>query len=291
MFSRFGPRYAAADAWASTCSATRQEGESCLAALQCLDEIQQVSLLLGLPAHICPIEKQCYQLQRLLSSEEKRVWSAAANALAQVSDDAIRALEVTAAAAALATTGRQSLGSSVPIDERESAAGLLVCTTPCTSVDISQGPTRSPVGGRPTATSPGSSHLRGSRRHTHHAPPSNALVYPTPGPTNAYDSCSRWKCRGGVVYCRPGELRDGCNETEPVQPPAYEGNNPTKATANQAEFNKRKACGACYHCPMKGPGKVNNAIFHTQCPTHGRSSTLEDRRDPAKRVVGSSSTF
>jgi hypothetical protein len=56
MLSRFGPRYAAADAWASTCSVTRQEGESGLAALQRLDELQQASLLLGLPAHIGPIE-------------------------------------------------------------------------------------------------------------------------------------------------------------------------------------------------------------------------------------------
>jgi hypothetical protein len=98
MLSRFGPRYAAADAWASTCSSTRQEEESGRAALQRLDELQQASLLLGLPAHIGPIEKQCYQLQRLLSSEEKWVWSAAANTLSQVSYNAIRALEVTAVA-------------------------------------------------------------------------------------------------------------------------------------------------------------------------------------------------
>jgi hypothetical protein len=120
MLSRFGHCYAAADAWASTCSATRQEGESRLATLQRLDKLQQASLQLGLPTHICPIEKQCYQLQRLLSSEEKRVWSAAANALPQVSDDAIRALEVTAAAAAAATTCSQSLGSLVPIDKQDS---------------------------------------------------------------------------------------------------------------------------------------------------------------------------
>jgi hypothetical protein len=51
MLSRFGPRYAAADEWASTCSAIL-EGESELAALQRLDELQQASLLLGLSAHI-----------------------------------------------------------------------------------------------------------------------------------------------------------------------------------------------------------------------------------------------
>ena len=119
LLSRFGPRYTAADAWASKCSATRQEGESGLAALQRLDELQQTLLLLGVPAQIGPIEQQCYHLQRLLSLEEKRVWSAAANALPFVSDEAIRLREATAAANALTSTGRQSMTSPVPVDERD----------------------------------------------------------------------------------------------------------------------------------------------------------------------------
>jgi hypothetical protein len=56
LLSRFGPRYAAADAWANKCSATRQEGESGLTALQRLDELQHTLLLLGVPAQIGPIE-------------------------------------------------------------------------------------------------------------------------------------------------------------------------------------------------------------------------------------------
>ena len=63
-------------------------------------------LLLGVPVTIGPVEQQCYQLQRLLTSDEKRVWSAAVNALPEVSDDAIRALETGAAAATLTSTGR-----------------------------------------------------------------------------------------------------------------------------------------------------------------------------------------
>jgi hypothetical protein len=119
LMSRFGPRYAAADAWADKCTATRQDGESGLAALQRLDELQQTLLLLGVPAHIGPLEQQCYQLQRLLSTEEKRVWSAAANALPHVSDEAIRTREAAAAATALTTPGRQSLSSTVPVAERD----------------------------------------------------------------------------------------------------------------------------------------------------------------------------
>ena len=288
MLSRFGPRYAAADAWASTCSATRQEGESGLAALQRLDELQQASLLLGLPAHIGPIEKQCYQLQRLLSSEEKRVWSAAANALSQVSDDAIRALEVTAATAALATTGRQSLGSSVPIDERDSwfeprLAHLLTFLKDQPGHPLGAG-RRQPARAAAIYEAPGDAHP---------TPPQAALLSTSPQdpPTpmsSAHDgSVEEARC----IALRANRERAAMRPDRPVPPPAYEGNNPTKAAANQAEFDKRKACGACYHCPMKGPGKVNYAIFHTQCPTHGRSSTLEDRHDPTKRVGGSGSTF
>ena len=65
------------------------------------------------------VEQQCYQLQRPLTSDEKRVWSAAANALPEVADDAIRARKTAAAAATLTPTGRQSLSSPVSVDERD----------------------------------------------------------------------------------------------------------------------------------------------------------------------------
>ena len=115
----FGQHYAAADSWANKCTATRQEGESGPAALQRLDELQQTLLLLGVPVTIGPVEQQCYQLQRLLTSDETRVWSAAANALLDVSDDAFRAQETAAAAATLTSTGRQSLSLPVSVDERD----------------------------------------------------------------------------------------------------------------------------------------------------------------------------
>ena len=74
-------------------------------------------------------------------------------------------------------------------------------------------------------------------------------------------------------------------------PPEYAGRNPSKATAIQAEYEKRKACGACYHCPMNGPAKVSYAVFHTLCPTYGRNSTSEDLCDPTKPVNGSCQIF
>ena len=54
MHSRFGLKYVAADAWADKCGATRQEGESGLAAIQRVDELQQNLALLGVPAHVGP---------------------------------------------------------------------------------------------------------------------------------------------------------------------------------------------------------------------------------------------
>jgi hypothetical protein len=80
--------------------------------------------------------------------------------------------------------------------------------------------------------------------------------------------------------------------TKCSQPPAYEGSGQaaqTHATANQAEFAKRMACCAAYHCPMTGPAKVDYADFHTQCLTHGRVSTLTDSRGPAKGAPARSS--
>ena len=67
----FGTHYAAADAWADKCAAIRQPGESGLAALQRIEELQQTLILLGLPPHLGPIEQQCYHLQRLPTTNEK----------------------------------------------------------------------------------------------------------------------------------------------------------------------------------------------------------------------------
>lgn len=83
----------------------------------------------------------------------------------------------------------------------------------------------------------------------------------------------------------------GRRGAKPAPPPEYEGLNASKLTLNQAEFDKRKACGACYHCPMTGPAKVDYTVFHTQCPTHGRSSSSKDRRNPSTAVRGAGKLF
>ena len=109
MHSRFRLKYFAADSCADKCGATRQAGESGLAGIQRVDELQQNLALLGVPAHVGPVEERCHQLQRLLGPDEQQRWIAAANATADVSYDAIRALETAAAGATLTFTGRPSL--------------------------------------------------------------------------------------------------------------------------------------------------------------------------------------
>jgi hypothetical protein len=174
------------------------------------------------------------------------------------SDDAICALEVTAAAAGLATTGRQSLGSLVPIDERDSwfeprLAHLLTFLKDQPGHPLGVG-RRQPARAAAIYEAPGDAHP---------TPPQAALLStspqnpPTPIMILAHDgSVEEALCIALRANREMAAMRTG----KPVQPPAYEGNNPTKAAANQAEFEKRQACGACYHCPMKGPGKVNYAI-------------------------------
>ena len=287
LLSRFGPRYAAADAWASKCSATRQEGESGLAALQRLDELQQTLLLLGVPAQIGPIEQQCYHLQRLLSVEEKRVWSAAANALPFVSDEAIRLREATAAANALTSTGRQSMSSPVPVDERDAWFEPRLAHLLTFLKDQPGHPTG--AGRRQPARAAAISESTSDAVTPAQLLPAAPQEPPTPQASAADRDWSGEEAR--CVVLRKNRDIAAKRADNPVQPPAYEGPGLAHGTANQAEFIKRKACGACYHCPMKGPWKVNYAVLHTQCPTHGRSSTLADRHDPTKRVNGSGSTF
>ena len=47
-----------------------------------LDDLQQTLALLGVPAHVGPVEERRYQLQRLLGPDEQQCWIAAANAAA-----------------------------------------------------------------------------------------------------------------------------------------------------------------------------------------------------------------
>ena len=283
LLNRFGPRYTAADTWASKCSATRQEGESGPAALQRLDELQQTLLLLGVPVTIGPVEQQCYQLQRLLTADEKRVWSAAANALPDVSDDAIRARETAAAAATLTSTGRQSLSSPVSVDERDlwfepRLAHLLTF--------LKDQPGHPPAGGR---RQPARAAAISTDAETAPLQPAPVPGPAPPGPFAPIQDGSVAEARCIAARADREKTKQRGGGLRP--PPEYAGSNPSKATANQAEYDKRKACGACYHCPMNGPAKVNYAVFHTLCPTHGRDSTSEDRRDPTKRVNGSGQIF
>ena len=75
----------------------------------------------------------------------------------------------------------------------------------------------------------------------------------------------------------------GTYKGKPADPPEYHGPNPQKTAANQAEFAARQTSGACFHCPLS---QVHYSLFHTLCPTHPRNSSVKDRRDPAKRVLG-----
>jgi len=81
----------------------------------------------------------------------------------------------------------------------------------------------------------------------------------------------------------------GLKNNTPAAPPEYFG--PRDSDKNQAEFERRRAAGACFHCPMEGPFKVDYTLWHTLCPTHGKDSRVADRHDPAKRVKGAGKVF
>jgi hypothetical protein len=72
-------------------------------------------------------------------------------------------------------------------------------------------------------------------------------------------------------------------ERAPIPAPEYHGPNAQNAAANQAEWEKRKLCGACYACLNS---RVNYDLFHLDCSQHGRRATPKQRADKALRVPG-----
>jgi hypothetical protein len=78
----------------------------------------------------------------------------------------------------------------------------------------------------------------------------------------------------------------GLKNNTPAAPPEYFG--PRDSDKNQAEFERRRAAGACFHCPM---GKVDYTLWHTLCPTHGKDSRKTDRLTASKRVKGAGRLF
>jgi hypothetical protein len=132
-------------------------------------------------------------------TEEKRVWSAAANVLSHVSDEAICIQEMAAAAAA--TMGRQSLSSPVAV---MSVSPGLNHAHPGPSVDVSQGLPADRPGQRQSLSRqatlfPGHPALATvCRRRT---PPTRRR---TPPNAAASEYSSRRELRGGTVHCSPG---------------------------------------------------------------------------------------
>ena len=59
-------------------------------------------------------------------------------------------------------------------------------------------------------------------------------------------------------------------------PPEYHGPHDKHATANQAEFEKRKLRGACFACLNS---RVKYDVFHLDCSQHGRGATAQQRRE------------
>ena len=282
MHSRFGLKYVAADAWADKCGATRQEGESGLAAIQRVDELQQTLALLGVPAHVGPVEERCYQLQRLLGPDEQQRWIAAANATTDVSDDAIRALETAAAGATLTSTGRQSLSSSVSVAERDTWFGprLAHLTTflkdqPCT-----------PAGRRPQARVAAITEESPNRTApTEVADDSElhpAALDTLPGPPAEMSGveCRVRLARADLIGAMEGR---GQPRKVPLPPPEYFGDNATHLAANKTEFTKRKTHNACFACLN---AKVQYNQSHLACVQHGPTASMAKRTDPKLRVTG-----
>ena len=284
LLGRFGPRYAAADAWADWCSAVRLEGEDGTTAMQRLDDLEQTLTRLGVPVHLGPIEQRCYQLQRLLTLEEKRRWTAEANATANCSDDAIRAHETAAAAATLTSTGRQSLCSAVPMATRDEwfkprLAQLRRFLTDQINV---AGSKRKPARAAAiAAATPPRPEATPESTEFDDFPSSPCAA----APSTRSGAPSNLECRLRVARADliSGIAGQGQPNNTPLPPPEYFGANATHAKANKEEFHKRRTSNACFACLVS---KVKYNTHHLNCTQHGLTASMAKRLDPDLRVKG-----
>ena len=240
---------------------------------------------LGIPAHVGPVEQRCYQLQRLLTPEEKRRWTAAANATADSSDDTIRAHETAATSAALTATGRQSLCTSVPTETRDAwfkprLAHLKQFLTDQLAVADGR---RKPARAAALSADP-PPHPTTTPAPVESADPLSASAATATSPGSREEPSDR-ECR---LRAARADLIDGVRgqgqpNNTPLPPPEYFGANAAHANANKQEFWKRKDCQACFACPVT---RVKYDTHHLNCPQHGLKASTAKRTDPKHRVKG-----
>lgn len=267
---RFGLRYAAAEAWTRRCAATRQPNESGPGALQRLQELQRTLARLGVPSNPGPVEQMCYLLQQQLTEDERPRWIAAANATADVSDDAIHDREA-AAATELAAQGRQSLA----VEERD--PWFLPRLEHLTTFLRDQ--PNAPGGRGPPA--------RAAALVEPVVPPGTAgsTVPVAPTPLAAAAEISDDECRIRAARADRIDAGRGLRQPKrtPLPPPEYFGPNPQHEAQNKGEFEKRKTLGVCFMCPNKWVTYNQN---HLDCPFHGAAAPASKRTQGEYRVKG-----
>ena len=272
---RFGLRYAAAEAWTQLCAATRQPNESGPGALQRLQELQRTLARLGVPSNPGPIERMCYLLQQQLTSDERTRWIAAANATADVSDDAIHDLEA-AATPELTAKGRQSLA----VEERDPwfRPRLEHLTT------FLRDQPNSPGGRCPPARAAALVETVG--------PPgaSDSATLENPAPLASTTEITDGECRVRVARADRIDASLGLRQPKgtPLPPPEYFGPNPQHEAQNKGEFEKRKTLGVCFTCPNKWVTYTQN---HLDCPYHGTAAPSSKRNQGEYRVKGAGRSY
>ena len=289
----FGHRYTASPTWLKLGAATRLANESGPEALQRVQTLLSDLALLRVPINPGPTEAMCYILQGQLTPEELRRWMAQANADKDVSDDGIHAKE-DALAARLATPNRLSVATTDSGAERDSWFAPRLAHLETFLRDQAATGRAQPARAAATAgLSPADPPVRPSPSPT---PPTVAATFqtaasPAPGQSSggAPTSDNEARCMANRADRVDKAAGRGLKNNTPAAPPEYFG--PRDSDKNQAEFERRRAAGACFHCPMEGPFKVDYTLWHTLCPTHGKDSRVADRHDPAKRVKGAGKVF
>jgi hypothetical protein len=240
------------------------------------------------PINPGPNEAKCYILQGQLTPDELRRWMAQANADKDVSDDGIHAKE-DALAARLATPNRLSVATTDSGAERDSwFAPRLEHLETFLRDQVATGRAQPARVAAATGLSPADPPAPSTPPPTPVVNQSQTASSPAPDPASGVPQLTDNEARCMANRADRVDQAEGRGQPNgtPAPPPEYYG--PHEVAKNQAEFARRRAAGACFHCPM---GTVDYTLWHSLCPTHGKDSRKTDRLTASKRVKGAGRLF
>ena len=272
LASEFAIKYGESKLWGDVYRLKRKPGSSGRAFMRTLAANRKRMLDAGIPAVRSEAEDMYYLHELNLRPDQLPVFLAQLSANADVSDSHLQSITGTTYGPRRDSFAPAEVSSAARTKLFELRLQRIVAFLEHGLVDTS------PDG---TARAAATTGLSSDPDEPPHTPPGSPAS--TPPATREDDREAR------CCACREARLAKAAGTTtrnhKPQAAPKYHGNDVAR---NEAEFARRRAAGACFHCPND---MVDHTLRFTLCPTHGTKSKAEDRFDPKKYVEGSGSRF